>query len=119
MIPPITEDQYLAAVGICLTYESQNNIETWRMIPFLKGRYSASNLGRIKTHLLKDNPILKTIIKGENLYINISTSRNTKQQIRLDYLIASTFLRNPYYSKKVIHKDGNTSNCNLLNLTWK
>jgi len=115
----VTEEEYLQAVWTVITFECENNIETWRIIPQLNGNYKASNLGRIKSCHFNSPHHLKPVIKGKNLFINIALGKGKTKQYRLDYLIIDTFLTNPTNSTKVIHYDNNPVNCNLLNLGWK
>lgn len=84
--------------------------------------YQASTLGNVR-RLHKDfrakepYKILKPIIK--NNYANISLSKNgIVTQYGLHYIIAITFIPNPYNKPQVNHKDGDKLNNIPDNLEW-
>ena len=60
-------------------------------------------------------------------YINLHSGKNKGmkmirirgKQYGLSYIMASTFIENPYCLKRVIHKDGNHNNYHANNLAWR
>lgn len=72
------------------------------------------------------------IISEDGTVTNAKTGRNLKPNcgiitlydtpnkinIRLNTLVAQTFIPNPKKYKYVIHRDGNYTNCNASNLLW-
>lgn len=103
--------------------------EIWKDIPSLKGKYQASNLGRIRSieHYIKSNfhnckqvkrkgKILKQF-KGN--YYSISINENGKIKRKFVHrLVASAFIPNPRNKPCINHKDGNKYNNNIENLEW-
>ena len=103
--------------------------EVWKDIPELKGKYQASNLGRIRSvdHYIKSNfhnckqvkrkgKIIKQF-KGN--YYSISINENGKIKRKLVHrLVASAFILNLENKPCINHKDGNKFNNNIENLEW-
>ena len=113
----LSYEEYMKALNICIAYEVQNDVEVWREIPNYP-KHRASNFGRIKSCVFRKPKILIPTLKGNHLYVSISENGNRKH-LRLDYLIASTYIINPNASKLVAHVDNDNKNCSPLNLDWK
>ena len=99
--------------------------EIWKDIPFLKGYYQASNIGRIKS--LKREKVVnqyssETVLKqrkGRDGYmiVNISVDNKSKTY-KVHRLVAAAFLENPQNLPQVNHKDENKMNNVVSNLEW-
>lgn len=97
--------------------------EIWKDIPFLKGYYQASNIGRIKS--LKREKVVnqyssETVLKqrkGRDGYMiaNISVDNKSKTY-KVHRLVAAAFLENPQNLPQVNHKDENKMNNVVSNL---
>ena len=99
--------------------------EIWKDIPFLKGYYQASNIGRIKS--LKREKVVnqyssETVLKqrkGRDGYMIVNISVNNKcKTYKVHRLVAAAFLENPQNLPQVNHKDENKMNNVVSNLEW-
>lgn len=103
--------------------------EIWKDIPELKGKYQASNLGRIRSidHYINSNfhncdkvkrkgKIIKQF-KGNYYCISINENGKIKRKL-VHRLIASAFIPNFDNKPCINHKDGNKLNNNINNLEW-
>ena len=82
-----------------------------------EGRYSATEEGRIFSHLT--NKFLTPCDSGKGyLYVTLTDGKGHRQSKKIHRIIAETFLPNPNNLPCVNHKDQNTKNNNLENLEW-
>jgi hypothetical protein len=107
------------------------SVETWKDIPKFEGRYQASNLGRIKSLSRKclgksgsyrvcRERILK-LSKHPNGYVYIKlrqTSTSKQKSYSAHKLIVNSFLGPAPNGLEINHKDGNSSNNNILNFEF-
>ena len=101
-------------------------MEIWKDIKGFENRYQASNLGRIKTLIFKNNKyeikrekILKQYL-GNNGYLRIGLTNNNgkRNTYYVHRLIAETFLEKNENQLVVNHKDEDKTNNNVENLEW-
>ena len=102
----------------------------WKDIPRTKGRYAVSDDGQVKRNACKVKSYSGRIItKGETLLtVTKQSYGNTvrfcsemmggNSLMRVDALVASTFLKRPKGDYRVRHKDGDIYNDNFYNLEW-
>ncbi len=91
-------------------------IEEWKVIQNYKN-YSVSNFGNIKNN--KTNLILKQKLNGKYLYVWIKNDTTKKfQYVRVNRIVAITFISNPLNKPCVNHIDYNPQNNNVNNLEW-
>lgn len=93
--------------------------EVWKDIPSLKGRYQASNMGRIKriaSGKIREH-ILKQFRVGEYMSVGPSVN-NVRVQRRVHRLVAMAFIPNPNRLPCINHKDENKLNNTVVNLEW-
>ena len=71
------------------------------------------------------NKFLKPILKNHFMVVTLrkrdkngNFSDATRQDVRIDLLVANAFLENPTNATYVNHKDGKTFNSKLSNLEW-
>ena len=82
-----------------------------------EGRYSATEEGRIFSHLT--NKFLIPCDDGKGyLYVTLTDGKGHRQSKKIHRIIAETFLPNPNNLPCINHKDQNTKNNNLENLEW-
>lgn len=79
-----------------------------------KKRYKVSNQGRIWSNR-KNDYLLTIISNGFSVFCVNKSSSKTREQFRLDIIIAKTFLGDGEYLE---HIDGNILNNNIDNLRW-
>lgn len=102
-------------------------VEIWKTIKE-NPNYMVSNLGRIKSldHYVSNGKGTR-MVKGKVFtgainrygYINIHIVVNGKEKnIRLNRLIAQTFIPNPHHKEQVNHLNGNKSDNRVENLEW-
>lgn len=99
--------------------------EEFREIKGFEGRYSVSNLGRVKSlpkslgipcsKKIRPEYILKSNI-ANNGYIRVNLGRGNMRNIHR--LVAETFIQNPDNKPCVNHIDGNKLNSHISNLEW-
>lgn len=104
------------------------NEEIWKSISGYEGYYEASNKGHIRSvdRLVKcKNGMrisLATILKpslGQWGYEQVTLRKEgSKKTVRVNRIIAQTFIPNPNNLPQVNHKDGNKINNSVENLEW-
>ena len=80
-------------------------------------KYEVSNFGRVKSFWEKPPRILKPVLVGEYLNVDLSTGGKMKSR-RVHVLVAKAFIPNPLNKPEVNHDDGNKFNCYIGNLWW-
>ena len=101
-----------------LNIESLEN-EVWKDIPSLKGRYQASNMGRIKriaSGKIREH-ILKQFRVGEYMSVGPSVN-NVRVQRRVHRLVAMAFIPNPNNLPEVNHKNEDKTDNKVENLDY-
>lgn len=96
-------------------------IEIWKDIPNYEGKYQVSNLGRVKSFLIKRNLPNGKIMSNNSgkHYVLVHLMKNNKREtINMHRLVASLFIPNPKNKKVVNHKDCNKKNNYYKNLEW-
>ena len=88
--------------------------EQWREFD---EHYHASNYGRVKSFCRKNVKILKPILVGQYLFINLHKN-GVQKLFQIHRMIAELFLPNPDLKPKVNHIDGNKFNNYAGNLEW-
>ena len=91
-------------------------LEEWRDIPFYKGLYQISNLGRVRK--------IKTgrIIKGSKVAWHVLVTlfdKSLRKTFLLHRLVAIAFVPNPENFKYIVHLDSNPYNNKASNLVWQ
>lgn len=96
-------------------------MEIWKEIPGLEGKYSASNKGRIKTHIgiymAKDRPLKLSSAPSGHLVVRIRYNDCTKTE-SVHRLIARSFIPNPENKEFINHKNGIPYDNRIENLEW-
>ena len=92
--------------------------EVIKEIKGFEGRYTISNLGKVRS-LLTGNEMKPQITKAGYARVNLryAHSRDLKSLL-IHRLVAMNFLPNPNNYKEVNHKDCNRLNNNVSNLEW-
>lgn len=102
--------------------------EVWRSIDGYEGRYSVSNMGRIKSHpkiigrpgskVVRAEVILKASVTslGRSAYPKVNLGRGNTRLVHA--LVAEAFIPNPMNKPTVNHIDGNKLNNAVENLEW-
>ena len=95
-------------------------IEEWKWIPGFEGKYEASTLGRVRSHLKTWHPsptphLLNPKVQKSGDY-KISFGREYQEW--LHRLIAKTFVLNPHSLPFVNHISGDKSHNRPSNLEW-
>jgi hypothetical protein len=92
-----------------------NTSEKW--IPFGGGRYSVSNLGRIRNN--ESNKILRHFYDKDGYpKIKIYDRYGNRIGNRINVLVATYFIRPPDPGEEVDHIDGKRDNNTVNNLRW-
>lgn len=85
--------------------------EIWKDIPRYKGKYQASNLGRIRN---KKGYVLNL----RKQWGGFVTACLNDRGVRIHRLVAETFIPNPNNLPYVLHKDNDKTNNRVENLCW-
>lgn len=97
-------------------------IEKWRELPILDGRYRISSFGRIYSSRGKKNGTYREIKQHNNSFgymqVNLMDDNGVERKKYVHRLVASVFLPNPNKLSDVNHKDGDRSNNKASNLEW-
>lgn len=92
--------------------------EIWKPIPGLKGKYEASNLGRIKrVQGIGAGKILQGTLDRGYLYATLTIDSKSKFYY-FHRLVAMTFLPNPENKRTVNHINGIKDDNRVENLEW-
>lgn len=92
--------------------------EFWKDIKGYEGLYQVSNLGRVKSLKRGSERILKPRVKSSG-YIEVVLYKNSKpKNIRVNRLVAQTFIPNPEDKPQVNHIDEDKTNNMVSNLEW-
>jgi hypothetical protein len=89
--------------------------EIWRTVPGYDGKYEVSNHGNVRNQkgaLLKPFPIHQGYLVVDLCHMG------KKKHIRLNRLVAETFIPNPDNKPEVNHKNGNKMDNSSENLEW-
>lgn len=91
--------------------------EIWRYIDITKGKYSVSNMGRVKNNetgmLIKPIKIAKGYVR-----VNLHLENGLRSEQLLHRLVAMAFIPNPEDKPEVNHKNGIHNDNRLSNLEW-
>lgn len=91
-------------------------VEEWRDIKGYEGCYQVSNLGRVRSLLVRGlNGGILVPIKDVAGYSCVNLSQKT---YKIHRLVAISFIPNPNNYPCVNHKDENKNNNNIDNLEW-
>lgn len=114
------------------TAEYNNTIKNYKAVPGISGVHiniSATEfITQDKIYLIPINgKYSECKIEWTVHYINPHSGKNKGmkmirirgKQYGLSYIMASTYIENPYCLKRVIHKDGNHNNYHANNLAWR
>ena len=91
--------------------------EIWKDIDGYSGVYQISTFGRVKSFWGKEPLILKPVLVGEYLSVNLCGNGKMKQRT-IHSLVAKAFIPNPLKKPEVNHDDGHKLNCHISNLYW-
>ena len=94
--------------------------EEWRPVAGLEGKYSISNMGRVKSHERKcaNGMVEEHVLKqyrprvGSSMYVSVEGETKNR---RVDKLVLESFIGDGEYP---CHLDGDLSNNRLDNLRW-
>lgn len=96
-------------------------VEAWEAIHDFDGRYSVSNLGRVKSHLRcrgTKERILKPYPTGNRGDLKVDFGGNPRRTFLVAVLVARAFLKPDPFRNEVNHLDGNFWNNHADNLEW-
>jgi len=92
--------------------------EEWKIIDFTDGKYSASNLGEIKSHVNSKDLIMKQT-SNKLKYKNVTLCFDGKRKnYGIHRLVAHCFINNKQQKPCVNHIDNDPSNNHIANLEW-
>lgn len=104
--------------------------EIWKPIKNYEGWYEVSNFGRVRSldrFVNHSNKGFKSLRKGKIIspgktkdgYLFVHISKNQKSQnLRINRLVAQTFIPNPNNYPQVNHRDEDKTNNKFSNLEW-
>lgn len=91
-------------------------VEIWKEIPFAKGLYEVSNLGRVRSI---NRGILCQHDNGTGrLIVRLSIPNKKPKNYKVHRLVAIAFVPNPKNYPEINHKDENPKNNCASNLEW-
>ena len=97
-------------------------VEKWRELPMLDGRYKISSFGRVYSRRGKSNGPYRELKPQNNslgyMQVNLMDDNGIERKKYVHRLVASVFLPNPNKLSDVNHKDGNRANNKASNLEW-
>jgi hypothetical protein len=95
--------------------------EIWLPVPGWEGEYDVSNLGRIRSWVMrkKEQPVIRSPRVGARGYLNICLWRNGESLCRsVHSLVALAFIGPRPPGSVIRHLDGTTDNNNATNLSY-
>lgn len=91
----------------------------WRKIEGYDKNYEVSTDGRIREVLSNNNYLYLKTTQSISGYIFIDLLKNNRlSTVPVDFLVASTFIKNPTNKEFITHLDGRTTNNRVENLKW-
>lgn len=108
-------------------------MEIWKAIKDYEGVYEVSNLGRVKSLIIRsnnykvkrENPLILKLCMTKrdgkrNNKLGVVLSNKNKRCIKfIGTLVLNTFIGdNPKGRNQAVHKNGDRFNCKLTNLFW-
>lgn len=93
-------------------------METWQFVPGFEGEYEVSTLGRLRSHVLGQQRILRCAPDSRGYIPVFLYGKRQRKRYWLHRLIAEVFIPNPQQRREVNHKNGNKSDCRVENLEW-
>lgn len=89
--------------------------EVWKNIDGFDGKYQISTWGNVRN---RSGKILKPY-KNKKGYLKVGLfSDGVVHKYRINRLVATAFIPNPFKLPQVNHKDGNKQNNSITNLEW-
>lgn len=92
--------------------------ETWKPVNLqdYSEFYEVSTFGNVRN--IKTKKLLKQLIRTEYYCVSLSYVKENSCNVRVNRLVAKTFIENPNNYEVVNHIDGNKLNNNVSNLEW-